>query len=467
MNLWCIVVRIPRILIASPQSGSGKTTVAVGLMAAFTKKGLRVQPFKVGPDFIDPTYHTTATKVYSRNLDTWLTSPRVVLETFLRNTRNCDLAIVEGAMGLFDGVTPYDNSGSAADIGKILNAPIILVVDVSKMGRSAAALVHGYKTFDHALNVKGVILNNVGSQKHLDLTKQAIEKETGVQVVGALPHKADISIPERHLGLIPALEEDSFTNFPIKLGAFLEEHVDLRQIVDIARDAGELEIEENGSWLGKKRSIAKIGIAYDNVFNFYYRDNIELLEANGAQVIPFSPLHDSSPPENLNGIYLGGGFPEVLADQLEQNQSMRRAIRKAVDDEMPIYAECGGLIYLTESITDLMGCTHPMVGVLKGKTVMKKRLESLNYTLARVIHGNLLSNVGSTIHGHEFHYSKIENVPSDTKFAYEMEIGKGISDKRDGWIQNNLLASYMHVHFGYDPQTVQNFISSCEEYERT
>lgn len=460
-------MKIPRIVIASPQSAAGKTTVAIGLMYAFVNKGLRVQPFKVGPDFIDPSYHAAATKVYSRNLDTWLTSPGVVLKTFLRTSRMCDLAIVEGAMGLFDGVKSSDDSGSTAEIGRILNAPIILVVDVSRMARSAAALVHGYKTFDRALKVKGVILNRVGSQKHIDLTKQAVEKDTGVQVVGALPSEGDVSIPMRHLGLIPALEQSGFTDFLARLGAFVGKYADLDRILEIARDADELEIEENSPQRAKMRSVARIGVAYDEAFNFYYRDNIELLEAHGAEVVPFSPIHDSGLPKNLNGMFLGGGFPEVFADQLEQNRSIQKAIKEAVEDEMPTYAECGGLMYLTESILDLEGRSHRMVGVLNGKTIMEGRLESLNYTLAHVIRKNFLSDLGFTLRGHEFHYSKIENVPSDARFAYEMEIGKGISRRLDGWMQHNLLASYMHIHFAYDFQIAQNFVKACEKYERT
>ncbi len=459
-------MKIPRIVIASPHSGAGKTTVAVGLMNAFASRGLRVQPFKVGPDFIDPSYHTAATKVHSKNLDTWLTSREVVRKIFVKSSRMCDLAIIEGVMGLFDGAKGSDDSASTAEISRILNAPVILVVDVSRMAGSSAALVHGFNTFDKTLKVKGVILNRVKSQKHLELTKEAIER-SGVQVVGALPSVAEISMPSRHLGLIPALEHDSLAEFLVGLREFIGNHLELDQILEIAKAADELEVKEEDTNSPKAKTMSRVGIAYDEAFNFYYRDNIELLEANGAEVVPFSPIHDSSLPSSLDGIFLGGGFPEVYAKQLEENVQMRESIKKAVEDEMPVYAECGGLMYLVKSMLDLHGCRRRMVGILSGETVMGAKLGSLNYSLAYVTRKNLLSNAGFTLRGHEYHYSKIQDVPADAKFAYEMKIGKGISERCDGWIQNNLLASYMHIHFAYDPQIARNFIDACRRYELT
>jgi len=459
-------MRIPRVIIASPWSEAGKTTVAVGLIGAFANRGLRVQPFKVGPDFIDPSYHSAAAKVHSRNLDTWLTSPRAVLEIFLRSGRTCNLAIVEGVMGLFDGVAGSDDSGSTAEIGRILNAPIILVVNVSRMGRSVAALVHGYTTFDHRLKVKGVILNNVGSKRHMDLTRQAVERDAGVPVVGVLPTDTDVSIPARHLGLIPAVEQDDSSDYPAKLAAFVGEHVDLDQILEIAREADQLEEETAPRRSGGDKGIARIGVAQDEAFNFYYQDNIELLEEYGAEVVPFSPIHDSSLPSSLNGMFLGGGFPEIFVNKLEENEDMRRIVKKTIEDGMPVYAECGGLMYLTKSLLDMEGHSHQMVGALDAKTIMGRKLESLKYTLADVIRENILTHVGFTLRGHEFHYSKIEDVPADARFAYDMKMGKGISGRQDGWTQDNVLASYMHIHFAYDPQIAQNFVRACEEYGR-
>ena len=460
-------MKIPRVVIAAPTSGVGKTTVAVGLMSAFTSRGLRVQPFKVGPDFIDPSYHTRATGVYSRNLDSWLTSPVAVLETFLKSSRACDIAIIEGVMGLFDGVSGAGDAASTAEICRILNAPIILVVDASKTAGSIAALVHGFKTFDQTLKLKGVVLNHVKSQKHLDLTKRAIEENVKVPVVGALPDAPNIAVPSRHLGLIPAPERNGLDTYLAELRTFVDQHLDLDQCLELARSADDLETDEREESTRPAAVRGKIGIAFDEAFNFYYRDNVELLEANGAEVVLFSPMHDSALPGNLTGMFLGGGFPEAYAKQLEENQTMRHSIKKAVEDEMPAYAECGGLMYLVESTQDLEASLHRMIGVLNAKAVMTGKLESLNYSVADVIRKNILTDVGFTLRGHEFHYSKIEDVPSDSKFAYEMTVGKGISGQRDGWLQHNLLASYLHIHFGYDPRIPKNFVDASERYGHT
>jgi len=460
-------MKIPRVVIAAPHSGAGKTTVAVGLMSVFTSRGLRVQPFKVGPDFIDPSYHTRATGIYSKNLDTWLTSPETVRKIFIKSCRMSDLAIIEGVMGLFDGVSGSDDAASTAEISRILNAPIILVVDASRAAGSSAALVHGFKTFDQRLKVKGVILNHVKSQKHIDLTRQAIERGARVPVIGALPSAPGIVMPSRHLGLIPAPERDGLAEFLAELRRFINQYLDLDQFLEIARDTDDLESEEKEDTPESLGVKTRVGLACDEAFNFYYRDNIELLEANGAEVVPFSPIHDSSLPSNLHGMFLGGGFPEAYAKQLEENQLMRGSIKKAIEDEMPVYAECGGLMYLVQSTQDLEACPHRMIGILSGKAIMTRKLESLNYSVAHVIRKNILSDVGFTLRGHEFHYSKIEDVPADAKFAYEMEKGRGISGQYDGWLQHNLLASYLHIHFAYDLHIAKNFVDACERYGQT
>jgi len=461
------VMKIPRVVIAAPSSGTGKTTVAVGLMSALTSRGLRVQPFKVGPDFIDPSYHTRATRIFSKNLDTWLTSPETVLKIFVKSSRTCDVAIVEGVMGLFDGVSGTDDAASTAEISRILNAPIILCVDVSRTAGSVAAIVHGFKTFDATLKLKGVILNHVKSQKHLDLTKQAIERKVRVPVVGALPDAPSIKMPSRHLGLIPAPERDGLEAYLVELRTFIDQHLDLDKCLEIARNADDLETDQQEENSEPAAVRSRVGVAYDEAFNFYYRDNIELLEANGAEVVPFSPIHDSTLPSNLTGMFLGGGFPEAYAEKLEENQTIRNSIKKAIEDEMPVYAECGGLMYLVESTQDLEASSHRMIGILNANAVMTGKLESLNYSVADVIRKNLLTDVGFTLHGHEFHYSKIEEVPADSKFAYEMKVGKGISGHYDGWLQHNLLASYLHIHFGYNPSIAKNFVDACERYGRT
>jgi len=460
-------MKIPRVVIAASHSGAGKTTVALGLMSALTSRGLRVQPFKVGPDFIDPSYHTRATGIHSKNLDTWLTSPEAMLQIFLNSARMGDLSIIEGVMGLFDGVSGTDSAASTAEISRILNAPILLVVDVSRTAGSAAALVHGFKTFDQTLKLKGVILNHIRSQKHLDLTKEAIEKRAAVPVIGALPDAPNVVMPSRHLGLIPAPERNGLENFLAELTTFISQNLDLDRVLEIAHGADDLDANQKKEGSAAAGVRSRIGLAYDEAFNFYYRDNIELLEASGAEIVPFSPMHDSSLPSNLTGLFLGGGFPEAYAKQLEENQAMRASIKKAIQDEMPVYAECGGLMYLVESAQDLEASPHRMIGVLSGKAIMTRKLESLNYSVAHVIRKNILTDVGFTLRGHEFHYSKIEDVATDAKFAYEMKVGKGISGESDGWLQHNLLASYMHVHFAYDSRIAKNFVDACHKYQRS
>jgi cobyrinic acid a,c-diamide synthase len=370
-------------------------------------------------------------------------------------------------MGLFDGVSGSDDAASTAEISRIVNAPIVLVVDVSRTAGSSAALVHGFKTFDQTLKIEGAILNHVKSQKHLDLARQAIETGAGVPVIGALPDDPQIVTPSRHLGLIPTPERNDLADFFDNLRTFVDQHLDLGKFLEIARNADDLETVENEESSQPVRVRTRIGVANDEAFDFYYRDNIELLEASGAEVVSFSPIHDSSLPSNLDGLFFGGGFPEIYAKQLEENQAMRTSVKKAVEDEMPVYAECGGLMYLVESAQDLQASMHPMVGVLDGKAVMTGKLESLNYAIARVIRKNVLTDVGFTLRGHEFHYSKIENVPADSKFAYRMEVGKGISGQCDGWLQHNLLASYLHVHFAYDIHIAENFVNACVRYGRT
>jgi cobyrinic acid a,c-diamide synthase len=389
------------------------------------------------------------------------------MKIFMKSSNKCDLAIIEGVMGLFDGVNGFDHVASTAEISRILDAPIILVVDVSRTAGSAAALVHGFKTFDQTLKLNGVILNHVKSQKHLDLSREAIEKGVGVPVIGALPNAPSIVMPSRHLGLIPAPERGGLENFLAELGSFIDRHLDLDRFLEIARGADDLTTEEQEEEPEAVRVRSRVGLAYDEAFNFYYHDNIELLEACGAEVIPFSPVHDTSLPGNLTGVFLGGGFPEAYAKQLEENQTMREAVKKAIEDEMPVYAECGGLMYLLESIQDLEASPHRMIGILGGNAVMTGKLESLNYSVAHVIRKNILTDVGFTLRGHEFHYSRVEDVPADSKFAYEMKVGKGILGQCDGWLQHNLLASYQHIHFAYDLSIAKNFVDACQRYGRT
>lgn len=455
----------PRLVVAGAQSSSGKTTVTLGLAGLLMKIGYRVQTFKVGPDYIDPSYHAGSTKRPCRNLDSWMVPPARILEIFKHGMEEADIALVEGVMGLYDGVHGSGEAGSTAEIAKKLEAPVILVVDVHSMARTAGALVLGYKSFDPQVNLQGVVLNRISTPSHARWCKEAIEKMAKIPVVGAIPKSEKVEMPERHLGLIPVKERISLEDYFSKIASHMEAHVDLARILDIAASSQKLQEVRMSlfprSPLPKK---VRIGIALDEAFNFYYQENLDLLSLHGAKVVPFSPIHDRELPR-VDGLYLGGGFPEVLPRDLEANRNMRRQIKKAAEDHMPVYAECGGLMYLTKSITDFNGRSYRMAGVFSGKTVMTRRL-CLNYTLAKVRKNHLLADSNTKLRGHEFHYSKIVEVPSDAVFAYDMEKGYGIDGKHDAWVLYNTFASYMHVHFACSLKPVRNFIAYCQKYRK-
>lgn len=453
-----IIVKAPRIVIAGTQSGVGKTTISVGIMGALKRKGLKVQGFKIGPDFIDPSYHTMITGIPSRNLDSWMLKKQRIKELFALAMRNSDIAIIEGVMGLFDGFSGLDETGSTIQISRLLRAPTILVIDVWGMARSAAAVVLGYKKMAGNIPI-AVILNRVGGKTHAQWTIDAIKKITGIQVLGAIPWNPEIKLPERHLGLIPTIE----TRPTEKLNTivdFISQHIDLDKIIDFAKSAPE--IPDPQPYKEKEKNV-RIALALDEAFNFYYKDGLETLERLGAEIIPFSPIHDKELPDNINGIYIGGGFPEIFAKQLEENQSIQKTIKKYAEDEMPILAECGGLMYLTKHISDLNGKKHKMVGLLDAETIMTKKLH-LNYTLAETILHNPIIPKNTKIKGHEFHYSEITNVPRDTKMIYKMRIGEGIINKMDGWLEYATIASYMHIHLASNMKIPTKFINSIKKF---
>lgn len=460
------MMSVPRMVIASPWSCSGKTTIAIGLMGALSKMGLRVQPFKIGPDFIDPSYHTAITGVRSRNLDTWLTSKRAVLGIFNEATYKADLAIIEGVMGLFDGIDGKSEAASTSEIAKILRAPVILVLDILNLARSAGALALGCKNFDKKIEIRGVILNRVTSERHARWAAEAIESKTHIPVLGAIPYDDSLVMPERHLGLIPTWERGELKNFFDNLIEKITSGVDLSRIMRIAKSAEKLP-KTRLVLFKKSREKIKIGVAFDEAFNFYYWDNLDIFRAYGAEIKFFSPIHDKCLPEDITGIYIGGGFPEVLAKDISKNNIMKKSVKKAIEDEMPLYAECGGLMYLVKSVVDFDGRRNSMVGLFNGDAYMRRKLEALDYTLAKVLIDNPMSRKGQKLRGHEFHFSSIEGLPKDTKFAYLLMRGKGITDGRDGLKDHGCLASYMHLHFAQDFSLVENFIGACERYMKS
>ncbi len=431
----------PRILVAGVASDVGKTTVATGLMACFRKKGLRVQGFKVGPDFLDPTYHSLVTQRASRNLDTWLMGEQGVLETFAHSTKDADIAVIEGVMGLFDGSSAKSDEQSSAEIARLLNTPVLLVLDVYALGRSAAALVAGCVHMGKGLRISGVILNRVGSQKHAQLCKDAIEHETKVPVLGWLPNNEQISLPSRHLGLFAA--DSSMDNKLKAIQQSVEKNVEIERVLAIAKDAPPLEIQEQKSLQNGKE--VKIGIAMDESFFFYYEDNFDILRALGAKLLFFSPCNDSALPE-VDALLIGGGYPEINAQKLEENVSMRNAILKFIEQGGLVYAECGGLMYLGRTTSSTEGRVHYMVGALELDTRLTKEL-TLGYTELEGVTQSALSAKGEILKGHEFHYSKVADIDEDARFCYKVRKGRGIKDSMEGYLVYNTLASYTHLHF--------------------
>jgi cobyrinic acid a,c-diamide synthase len=458
-------MNIPRVVIAGAKSGVGKTTISIGLMTTLKEAGLRVQAFKIGPDYIDPSHHRAATGRPSENLDSWMVPKDQIIELFTRAATGADLAVIEGVMGLYDGISGLDETGSTAQIAEILHCPVILVIDAHDVARTAAAIVLGYKKFDENVNIAGVILNRVTGETHATWCKEAIESTTNIPVVGWLPVNREIELPERHLGLIPTPEKKTFNAVYPKIRNFFQTRINLNKIVAIAKSAGETPRVRHPIYPSRKslKSVV-IGLAFDEAFNFYYQSNIDLLEAYGAEVKGFSPIHDKELPADIGGLYIGGGFPEMLPKELEANKHLRGVIKKAAEEGMPIYAECAGLMYLTDSITDFNGNSYDMAGVLNGKTLMTKKT-LVTYSLAEATRDTLLCRAGSQLRGHEFHNSIITDIPSDAEFAYSMKMGEGTKDKKDGWMQYNVLASYMHIHFAQNPKIVKSFIANCKKHK--
>jgi cobyrinic acid a,c-diamide synthase len=436
-------MQVSRVVVAGVTSGVGKTSVALGIMRGLSKRGLRVQPFKVGPDFIDPSYHSLISNRKSRNLDVWMMGRKGVLECFASACQDADVAVIEGVMGLYDGVSGKNDFASTAHVAKILDAPIVLVVDASKGARSIAAIILGFLHFDRNLQIRAVILNKVAGERHAKYIIDALADKVKVPVIGVLYRNSKVQMQERHLGLVPALELKAAKNDMISRTArYISESLDLDRVLNLCSSTVLLDAQNSPQRPVKTR----IAVALDESFNFYYADNLAALKRSGANLVFFSPVKDEKLPDDVHGLILGGGFPEVLADKLEGNRSMVRSIRRAVNEGMPIYGECGGLMYLTRSISRYRGerKVRKMAGIVDADTIMTGML-TLNYTAADCtasIFGNM------HLRGHEFHYSSIENIASDSRFAYSMKKGNGITGKHDGFIINdNSLAAYMHLHF--------------------
>ena len=449
-------------MIAGTHSSVGKTTWSLALMSYFRKKGMEVQPFKVGPDYIDPGFHNRICHPRkSRNLDRFFLSENYLKDSFQKNSAGADMVLVEGVMGLFDGKSPLSEEGSTAQMAKLLGLPVFLVIDGAGLARSAAALVKGYQTFDPELNLRGILINHVNGEGHFRWLRDPIEKETGIPVLGCLANDPQVSIPERHLGLRTVLEEEKIQEKFNRLGELLEGRFEEERFLVIARRPKADEAISKGLLrrpVGAPRNdyVCRIGVAYDAAFSFYYEDNFDLLREAGAELVFFSPLEDAMLAPDLDALYFGGGFPEIFAQRLSRNESLRNSIRKFHEDGGLIYAECGGLMYLTESLVDSGGERFPLVGLLPGEIRMTDRLQHFGYHEAECQIPTFLFPAGRKIRSHEFHHSLWQE--GEGKFSKPYRIG----DRAEGFYDGRLLASYQHLHFGQDPALARNFVAAIQ-----
>ncbi|MCM2532705.1 cobyrinate a,c-diamide synthase [Neobacillus pocheonensis] len=446
-----------RLVIAGTGSGVGKTTLTIGLMSALRKKGYTVQGFKCGPDYIDPTYHTAVTGRVSRNIDSWMLNHEMVKEIVNRGSQDADISIMEGVMGFFDGKNPINNDGSTAELSIITKSPVVLVVNCASMARSAAAIVKGFQVFLDDTNIVAVIANRVGSEGHFKIVKTAIEQECGIPVLGYLKRDHAFAIPERHLGLIPSVERGELNPFFDQLGDLVLETVDVNALYELAK-APALEIKES-LFKRREKEAVRIAIARDAAFNFYYQENLEILEAYGAELIEFSPLGGEILPDHVDGLYIGGGFPEEFAEELAQQTAVKRSIQSAIENGLPTLAECGGFMFLTEMIETTDEKKYEMVGSIPGKVKMQTKLAALGYREVTGEEGNFLFDGNLKAKGHEFHYSTF-HPKTEVQHAYKTKGLRGL--KQEGYMKGNLIAGYTHFHFGSCPEMVENWIKQCK-----
>jgi cobyrinic acid a,c-diamide synthase len=456
------VVEIPRIVIAGATSGVGKTVISAGVTRALIRRGLRVATFKAGPDFIDPSYLELASGRPCHNLDTWMLPRAALLEIFARSAESADVAIVEGMMGLFDGRGPASDDGSTAQLATTLRAPVVLVVDASRAARSIAALVDGYRRFDRRVALVAAIANSVASERHAEWVCQAIGTQTSVRVLGAVQRNPGLTVPSRHLGLVQAGESANANASIDDAADLVESTLDLDTLLELARAAPPLRTTRTPTPSPDER--VRIGVARDAAFSFYYAANLELLEHHGADIVEFSPLTDRELPNGIAGIYLGGGYPELHATALASNEAMKHAIRGANLAGMPIYAECGGMLYLGRKLVDLENRSHQLVGVLNFEAVMEPRRVALGYAESTALRDTPMLKAGAAARGHEFHYSRIVKRPEAHVPAYRVETSSGTCE--DGFAVGSLVASYVHLHFASQPKLVPRWLDGCRAWRK-
>lgn len=445
-------------VVASVSSGSGKTTVTLGLMEALRRRGLIVQPFKAGPDYIDPGHHSALLKRPSYNLDTWMMGVARARATFDSSMKYAHVGVVEGVMGLFDGKDGQD-AGSTAHLSKVLGLPVLLIVDAARLSRSAGAIVKGFAEFDKKVDLRWVLFNRVGSERHYEMLKKSVPASLGVEVIGYLPREEALSLPERHLGLFTQGDtaRAEWRKVVKKSAALLEAHADLGAMIKALspsrKKMSERPVKRKGSF--------KLGVALDSAFSFYYRENLDMLESLGAELAYFSPIEDKALPKGLSGLYFGGGYPELHAERLGKNSGMRAEIKKAADSGMPIFAECGGLMYLGSFINGPDGKAHPGVSVFPWTTRLLKKRKALGYREVEALAGHPWLFPGAKVRGHEYHYSEMTDVPGIKK-VFRFCVG----DKalNEGFVCKNTLATYIHLHFASNPAFALKFANLCKSF---
>jgi cobyrinic acid a,c-diamide synthase len=464
-------VTVPRLVVAAPRSGEGKTTVALGLMAALRRRGLRVQGFKVGPDYLDTGYQRFAAGPAGRNLDLFMMGEDAVLDAVADAA--ADVAVIEGVMGLFDGHRDGVTPTSTADVAALLRAPVLLVLDASRMAASAGAIALGFKAFDPSVNVAGVLLNRWNPRRSRTAVEAALVR-AGTPVFGYLPSAEDLELPSRHLGLVVADELGAEVAGVMEgLADWVEENVDVEGLLETARRAPELAAVSHSRPATAPAALSaglaqaavpialgpRIAVAWDAAFAFYYADNLELLRAHGAELVFFSPLTAAELPA-CDGLYLGGGYPELHAAGLSANVALHGHIAAALAAGLPAYAECGGLLYLCESLVDLDGRSWPLVGAVPGRAAMHERLQGMGYREAQLASGSLLGPAGETVRGHEFHYSSCR-IDGAGAAAYLVD------GAPEGYAAGDLFASYIHLHFGGYPALLEHWLERCRSFART
>ena len=449
--------KIKTFCIAGTESGCGKTTVSLGIMAALTRRGHVVQPFKVGPDFIDPGHHRRVTGKHSHNLDGWMMTQDYNREMFSRYCHDADVAVVEGVMGLFDGLSGKDEAGSTAQMVKWLRLPLFLVIDASSMARSAAAIALGFSEFDRELALSGVIFNRVASKGHAELIADAMSPMWDLSVFGYLPREEGLEIPSRHLGLVT----DEDFNMDQRRTEILTDWIESNLDLDRLMRSNPVSIPESTTTSSAPKGEIKIGLARDEAFCFYYPENLRLLRQAGAELIPFSPLHDKQLPEDIEGLIFGGGYPELHCKALAENRPMIKAIKTFGLNGGPIYGECGGFMFLMTEIRDLEGEAYPMVGLFPMIAVMERRLKSLGYREVVTKQRSVLGPRGTKIRGHEFHYSHVIEMEPPISYIYAMTDRKSASKGGEGFLKKNVLGSYVHFHWGSNPKVAEHFVDFC------